>query len=393
MINYFLRKGVDVAGPSWSATAQRRKTVLSIAAKHNYIGLVSHLIAHGAEINPKVDCGSISPLYTAAFNGRLDMVKLFLELGASTNGLWQVQYCKAIWNAKNNGFGAVEEILRSHRQWTGDDEVIWRRLVYNADRRIDDISALVIHPEEFTPSDLLEIIANNQSFSERQPMFTTHFGWIQSKRSNKWQSTVAKLVLQEVDSIITVLGIKRCHVLCEAIQIITVALTEFRSLYPHSSDSVEKAITQAEGEDFEQNIYYPEYADIYKSMEVSLGWFDHPDYVGKYALDVVSTAIKVWKGSFISTVDHTDIGLYTQDYSTDMCMIMDTEPVYNIEMEEYKVPEMLGQLGNVSAADAGVDNAEEYIFEEDWEERRQRAFEDDLAGEEEAPFISMPFAI
>ncbi|KAF6831792.1 hypothetical protein CPLU01_06582 [Colletotrichum plurivorum] len=99
----------------------------------------------GADINaPGADYYGRTALEGAAEHGRLDTAQYLLSEGASTTGSWRLQYLRAIRYAELNGFMVVANLLKSHREWTADDEDMWAELedleAYDRENYIDDSS-------------------------------------------------------------------------------------------------------------------------------------------------------------------------------------------------------------------------------------------------------------
>jgi ankyrin repeat protein len=122
LINILLENGADVNGPLQDIGGS---TPLVMAAAKGDIDITKLLLDHDppARINAHRALGyGRTALEAAAECGRLDVAYLLLSYGAKTIGSGQRQYLRAIKLAERKGHHAVSSMLRSHRQWTPDDE-------------------------------------------------------------------------------------------------------------------------------------------------------------------------------------------------------------------------------------------------------------------------------
>ncbi len=128
LVDLLLSHGANVNEPKWSPGRAYAETVLQIAARKGYIGLVQKLLSRHADVNARRGIfEGKTALEAAASHGRLDVVQLLLNAGSQTEGFGRVQYVRAIALAANGGHRAVVHLLRSHRQWTEEDQQIWGR--------------------------------------------------------------------------------------------------------------------------------------------------------------------------------------------------------------------------------------------------------------------------
>ncbi|KAH8901758.1 ankyrin, partial [Thozetella sp. PMI_491] len=119
-----LNLNADPNKPAWSPKMIWRNTALELAARKGYIGMVRRLLRCGADINARRKFDRLTALEAAAYCGRLDVVQLLLDSEICTDGFCRVQYIQALWYSERNGYYAVAELLRSHRQWTDHDAAV-----------------------------------------------------------------------------------------------------------------------------------------------------------------------------------------------------------------------------------------------------------------------------
>ncbi|RDW68827.1 uncharacterized protein DSM5745_08587 [Aspergillus mulundensis] len=92
-------------------------TPLQCAARKGFLGIARRLLDHGADINYDPKHWLVqSALVEAATHGRIDMVQMLLNEGASVVGAaGRKQYKEAVSNADGNGHHAVAELIRAFK--------------------------------------------------------------------------------------------------------------------------------------------------------------------------------------------------------------------------------------------------------------------------------------
>ncbi|KAI0872175.1 hypothetical protein GGS24DRAFT_508997 [Hypoxylon argillaceum] len=116
-------------------------TALQLAAKRGYIGIAKILISHEppADVNAHRSVfRGLTALESAAATGRLDMVQFLLCNGAKTEGTGQRQYIRAIKLARDAQCIEIVNILMSHREWTQQDEELFRKEDIRARPGVDE---------------------------------------------------------------------------------------------------------------------------------------------------------------------------------------------------------------------------------------------------------------
>ncbi|KAK7999422.1 hypothetical protein PG990_012022 [Apiospora arundinis] len=106
---------------------------LCAACRGGHLGIVRRLLDAGADPNAPSMCWddfymfdrTETALQTAAEWGRLDIAHLLLCSGVNTEGTGRLPYIKAVRLASGNCHIQVQELLRSHRPWTREDETLW----------------------------------------------------------------------------------------------------------------------------------------------------------------------------------------------------------------------------------------------------------------------------
>jgi ankyrin repeat protein len=122
LIDLLLNSGADINAKAYT---YRGATALQIAAMQGFLGIASLLWNRGANVDaPGAEKHGRTALEGAAEHGRLDMVRLLLCYGAQTTGSGQRQYLRAIKFAEHNRHFVVASLLRSHRQWSEEDEAL-----------------------------------------------------------------------------------------------------------------------------------------------------------------------------------------------------------------------------------------------------------------------------
>ncbi|OTA80342.1 hypothetical protein M434DRAFT_381178 [Hypoxylon sp. CO27-5] len=156
LVDTFLQYGMDVR--STPRTRGFEHTALQTASRVGHLGIMRHLLEHGADPNAhRALWYGYTAIEAAAHYGRLDAVQLLLDSGVLTDGRGQLQYILAVHRAKRVGNSAVEHLLRSHRSWAADDWEILReleRLKYES----NDI--VVVHHRAYTTEEVTDMIDN-----------------------------------------------------------------------------------------------------------------------------------------------------------------------------------------------------------------------------------------
>ncbi|KAK7983322.1 beta-lactamase family protein [Apiospora arundinis] len=104
---------------------------LCVACRSGHLGIVRRLLDAGADPNAlsmvsgRYQSETRTALEAAAKDGRLDITHLLLCSGVNTEGTGRLPYIKAARLASDNCHIKVQELLRSHRPWTREDETLW----------------------------------------------------------------------------------------------------------------------------------------------------------------------------------------------------------------------------------------------------------------------------
>ncbi|KAF5497702.1 Ankyrin repeat domain-containing protein 50 [Colletotrichum siamense] len=126
LIDLLLKSGADVNTP---AARYRGATAVQLAAISGRLGILRTLIDHGADVNaPGAESGGRTALEGAAEHGRIDIIQYLLSLGARTTDRDRMQYLRAIRYAQLEAHEAAASLLRDHREWTADDQILWKTL-------------------------------------------------------------------------------------------------------------------------------------------------------------------------------------------------------------------------------------------------------------------------
>ncbi|OTA58342.1 ankyrin [Hypoxylon sp. EC38] len=162
LVDTFLQYGMDVR--STPRTRGFEHTALQTASRVGHLGIMRHLLEHGADPNAhRALWYGYTAIEAAAHYGRLDAVQLLLDSGVLTDGRGQVQYILAVHRAKQAGHSAVAHLLRSHREWAADDwEILTElnRLNYSLDFTV------VVHHRAHTTEEVTEILDHINNFEE-----------------------------------------------------------------------------------------------------------------------------------------------------------------------------------------------------------------------------------
>lgn len=125
MIDLLMKSRADVNMPP---ARFHGKTALQCAAAEGLLGIAKRLVEHGADINAhRCRMEGLTALEAAAEHGRIDMIQFLLSEGVETTGNGRYQYVAAIHRAELNGHSVAENILKGHRPWTDEDQILWER--------------------------------------------------------------------------------------------------------------------------------------------------------------------------------------------------------------------------------------------------------------------------
>ncbi|KAI8626815.1 ankyrin [Xylariaceae sp. FL1651] len=132
-------------------------TVLQAAAKKGHLGIMDRLLQYGADPNtPGAMIDGQSAIERAAHYGRLDGVQLLLRRGVITEGRGQIQYILAIYHAARAGYSAIVQVLKSHREWTANDEKILQDVL----KYRNNGCCIIIHYGVDTEDEIAEMLAH-----------------------------------------------------------------------------------------------------------------------------------------------------------------------------------------------------------------------------------------
>jgi ankyrin repeat protein len=111
IIELLLVHGADVN----AAHPKNCTTALQIAAIQGFLGIAYLLLKHGANVNaPAAEVDGRTALEGAAEHGRIDMVQLLFNAGASISEDGRSQYESAMRRASANGHHATRRLLESY---------------------------------------------------------------------------------------------------------------------------------------------------------------------------------------------------------------------------------------------------------------------------------------
>lgn len=113
-------------------------TALQAACIAGYIGIAKTLIDLGADINaPRARKLGRTALEGAAEHGRIDILHLLLDQGVNTTGYGRLQYARSIAFAAREGHPTAVRLLKSHRKWAEQDEILLLRVERHFDERCE----------------------------------------------------------------------------------------------------------------------------------------------------------------------------------------------------------------------------------------------------------------
>lgn len=244
--NILLNAGAEVNDPGRSAAKPLQSTVLQLASEKGHVGLVQRLIARGADLNARRGQGSgRTALEAAAENGRLDTVYLLLAAGTDTEGYGRVQYLHAIGLASEHGHGAVVELLRGHREWTGEDFTLWNQLCPRTERMADFSHRPCVHPLELPLGELVEQLAKFDESEYDEDL--VEGGFVYKEIHNRYSAApspcdlrIARLVMERVAEIVNASCDTRTALIEEATRIAIQAIRQWseESKTPLSCSSI-----------------------------------------------------------------------------------------------------------------------------------------------------------
>lgn len=111
-------------------------TALQAACIAGYIGIAKTLIDLGADINaPRARKFGRTALEGAAEHGRIDILHLLLDQGVNTTGYGRLQYARSIAFAERERHPTAVRLLKSHRKWAEQDEILLLRVERHFDER------------------------------------------------------------------------------------------------------------------------------------------------------------------------------------------------------------------------------------------------------------------
>ncbi|KAK2023021.1 ankyrin [Colletotrichum zoysiae] len=126
LIDLLLKSGANVNAP---AAKRGGATALQLAAMEGQIGILRTLVDYGADIDaPGAEFFGRTALEGAAEHGRIDVIAYLLSIGAQTTEGHRLQYLRAIKYAQIEGHEVAANLLRYHRDWSTDDNILWARL-------------------------------------------------------------------------------------------------------------------------------------------------------------------------------------------------------------------------------------------------------------------------
>ncbi|KAI0554311.1 hypothetical protein F4679DRAFT_597388 [Xylaria curta] len=111
LVKFLINNGADVNAPGSPVCG---RTALQIAASHGNIEIAAVLLDHGADVNAPSSDLTEHALDHAALEGRLDMTKFLLDLGAVSWDREGNDYAGAIKFAERGCHWAVADLLREH---------------------------------------------------------------------------------------------------------------------------------------------------------------------------------------------------------------------------------------------------------------------------------------
>lgn len=125
MVYHLVHCSTDINSPAHPFGG---RTILQSAVCMGQIAISRYLIKQGANINaPRALIEGRTCLEVAAEEGHLDMVQFLLNQGVDTDGKGKMQYIRAVVLAQRGGYAAVAELLRRHRRWDTQDEILFDR--------------------------------------------------------------------------------------------------------------------------------------------------------------------------------------------------------------------------------------------------------------------------
>lgn len=135
IFDFILQRGANinaVAAHCGGATA------LQAACIAGYIGIAKTLIDLGADINaPRARKFGRTALEGAAEHGRIDILHLLLDQGVNTTGYGRLQYARSIAFAERERHPIAVRLLKSHRKWAEQDEILLLRVERHFDERCE----------------------------------------------------------------------------------------------------------------------------------------------------------------------------------------------------------------------------------------------------------------
>ncbi|KAK4463763.1 ankyrin repeat-containing domain protein [Cladorrhinum samala] len=132
IMDILLTAGADVNAPP---ALRFGATALQLAAIKGYLGIAKQLMELGADPNAHraMEFGRTA-LEGAAEYGRIDMIDFLLKNGVKTTGSGRRQYLRAVLFAEDEGNYVAAENLRSFREWTEADKLMFEDIKEERDR-------------------------------------------------------------------------------------------------------------------------------------------------------------------------------------------------------------------------------------------------------------------
>jgi ankyrin repeat protein len=112
VVEYLLDHGADVDADM--ADGCKRARIVSAAASRGYVEIMIRLLVRGASVKPEILTGQ-TPLYYAAWDGRLDAVQVLVNTIGSIRYPEQPDYKEEIRIAEKVGHWAIADLLRQAR--------------------------------------------------------------------------------------------------------------------------------------------------------------------------------------------------------------------------------------------------------------------------------------
>ncbi|KAI1359794.1 ankyrin repeat-containing domain protein [Xylaria arbuscula] len=128
LVDALIKAGADVNAPALGGLGNGSATALQLAAIKGNMEVARSLLEYGGDVNglPARIHGRTA-LEGASEHGKLDMVQLLLENGASLDGAMRIHYIRAVAYARKEGHYAVATLLKEFGPWTNKDQEVYNR--------------------------------------------------------------------------------------------------------------------------------------------------------------------------------------------------------------------------------------------------------------------------